>query len=62
VLGLVAALLLAAAILGTRPRLATVLTLASMTGFLLLSWSWILLGTERDAFARIVGGYARSPR
>ena len=62
VLGLVAALLFAAAILGTRPRLATVLTLASMTGFLLLSWSWILLGTERDAFARIVGGYARSPR
>jgi O-antigen/teichoic acid export membrane protein len=62
VLALVAALLLAAAILGTMPTLATLLTLGSMTGFLLLSWSWILLGTERDAFARIVGGYARSPR
>ena len=62
VLGLVAALLLAAALLDTMPALAAVLTLASMTGFLLLSWSWILLDTERDAIARIVGGYAGSLR
>ena len=61
-LGLVAALLLAAALLSTMPALAAVLTLASMTAFLLLSWSWILLGTERDAIVRLAGGYAGYPR
>jgi O-antigen/teichoic acid export membrane protein len=59
---LVATLMLASALLGAQPALAVVLTLASIGGFLVLSWSWILLPTERDAIARIAGVYAVSRR
>jgi len=60
--GLVAALLSVSTLLATMPVLAVLLTLASVAGFFLLSWSWILLATERDAVARIVGSYTRSLR
>jgi len=60
ILGLVAALLIAASELTVMPALSALIVVASITGFLLLSWSWILLGTDRDAIARLAGSYARS--
>ena len=60
--GLVGALMIAAALLGSMPALAALLTVGSVVGFLLLSWSWILLATEREAIARILGVYAGSLR
>jgi O-antigen/teichoic acid export membrane protein len=54
---LVLTLMIAAAILGSTPALAVLLTVASIAGFLGLSWSWILLATEREAIARILGVY-----
>jgi hypothetical protein len=60
--GLVAALLSVSTLLASMPALAVLLTVASVAGFFLLSWSWILLATERDAVARIVGSYTRSLR
>ena len=57
VLGLVAMLTVAAAILESAPVIAALLTLSSVAGFLALSWWWILLDTEREAISRIVGGY-----
>ena len=62
VLGLVATMMVAASLLGTAPVVASILTLASIAGFLGLSWSWILLATDREAISRIVGGYAGSLR
>jgi hypothetical protein len=38
--------------------LAAAITVASIAGFLALSWSWILLATEREAIARLAGIYA----
>ncbi len=62
ILGLVAALLIAASQLAVMPALSALIIVASITGFLLLSWSWILLGTDRDAIARLAGGYTKSRR
>ena len=62
VLGLVATMMVAASLLGTAPVVASILTLGSMAGFLALSWSWILLATDRESIARVVGGYAGSLR
>jgi len=62
VAGLVAALIMAAALLGSMPALAALITVGSVVGFLLLSWSWILLAAERAAIARILGVYAGSLR
>ena len=62
VLGLVATLLIAAALLGSTPVIAALLTVASIAGFLGLSWQWILLAPEREAIARIAGVYARPLR
>ena len=62
ILGLVATMLVAAALLDSAPAIATLLTLASIAGFLGLSWSWIMLPTDREAISRIVGGYAGSLR
>ena len=62
VLGLVAVLMIAAVLLDSMPVLAAVMTIASVAGFLLLSWWWILLGAEREAIARILGVYAGSLR
>ena len=62
VLGLVATLMLAAALLDSMPLVASLLTIVSIVGFLVLSWSWILLAAERDAIARILGVYAGSLR
>lgn len=60
--GLVVALMVAAAVLGAMPILAALLTFLSIAAFLGLSWSWILLAAEREAIARIAGGYALSRR
>lgn len=60
--GLVVALMVAAAVLGSMPIVAVLLTVVSIAGFLGLSWSWILLSTEREAIARIAGDYALSRR
>ena len=62
VAGLVVTLMLAATLLGSMPALAAVLIVLSVAGFLLLSWSWILLAAEREAIARILGVYAGSLR
>ena len=62
VLGLGASMMVAAAFLDTAPVIASLLTFASIVGFLGLSWSWILLSSDREAIARIVGRYAGSPR
>jgi O-antigen/teichoic acid export membrane protein len=62
ILGLVAALLIAASELAVMPALSALIVVASITGFLLLSWSWILLGTDRDAIARLAGSYMRARR
>ena len=60
VLGLVATMMVAAALLDSAPAVASILTLASIVGFLGLSWSWILLPTDRESIARLVGSYAGS--
>ena len=62
VLGLVATMMVAASLLGTAPVVASILTLVSIAGFLGLSWSWILLATDRESIARVVSGYVRSLR
>jgi O-antigen/teichoic acid export membrane protein len=60
--GLVVALLGAERILGSMPEAAIILSIASVTGFLALSWRLILLVTERDAIARILGVYSAAVR
>jgi len=60
VLGVVATMMVAAALLDSAPAVASILTLASIVGFLGLSWSWILLPTDRESIARLVGSYAGS--
>jgi O-antigen/teichoic acid export membrane protein len=62
VLGLVGLLLIAAKLLGTSSALAALLSVASLAGFLGLSWYWVLLATEREAIARIAVAYAPSRR
>jgi len=60
--GLVVALMLASAVVGSLPVFAGILTLASIAVFLRASWSWILLATEREAITRIAGAYGVSRR
>src|SRR6202158_4103881 len=60
VLGLVAAMMVGAALLASAPAIASILTLASIVGFLGLSWSWILLPTDRESITRMLGAYAGS--
>jgi O-antigen/teichoic acid export membrane protein len=56
--GLVVVLLLAATLFPSAPVPAALIALMSIAGFLRLSWSWILLASERDAIARLVGNYS----
>jgi len=60
--GLVVTQMIAAALFAATSALGVVLTLASVAGFLVLSWSWILLATDREAIVGILGVYAGALR
>jgi O-antigen/teichoic acid export membrane protein len=62
VLGLVAAMMVAAALLDSAPAAAMLLTLVSVAAFLGASWSWILIPTDREAIVRIARAYTSSAR
>jgi O-antigen/teichoic acid export membrane protein len=62
VIGLVASLLGAAALLELSPVLAALVTLCAVALFLGLSWSYILLDVERKAVGRIFVAYSLSAR
>ncbi len=60
--GLVATMLIAAALLDAMPVLSVLLAVGAVAGFLVLGWAWILLRTDREAIARAGAAFAGSPR